>query len=576
MAETNGNPAGDGREADWLDVALARAAGASPVAGNRIQLLRDGPENFPAWLEAIASARRYIYFETYIFHRDRTGQQFVDALCARARDGVQVRFLYDWAGCFGTPSRVWRTLREAGVEVRCFNPFDWASPLGWVHRDHRKTVSVDGRVGFISGLCVGDAWAGDPEKGIPPWRDTGVQIEGPAVADVEQAFARVWATLGSPLPEGERRPRSEMETAGETRLRVFSDEPGTAGLLRLDQFIAGAARQSLWITDAYFVGTPPYVQALRATALDGVDIRLLVPGSSDLPALQPFSRAGFRTLLEAGIRVFEWKGLMLHAKTAVCDGRWARVGSTNLNIASWLGNYELDVALEDEGFAGEMEDMFLSDLENSTELVLAGKRLRSSEPRPRRQRLPRRVRGSAGRAAAGALRVGNTVGAAIRERRTLESGERRTVLFGGLTLLVLSLLWSFFPRVLAVPVAVLLGWLALSLLWKAWRLKTPVQNASPASLPTTNDGTTAAPRPRPRAGRRLRCGVMHPARHHPVSGLAAGPRSGAASRGSIPKPAGGAPCIAPFGCPSSSQCSRSSPSPPTRNRPRRRTGRWRT
>ena len=500
MAETNGNPEGDGREADWLDVALARAAGASPVAGNRIQLLRDGPENFPAWLEAIASARRYIYFETYIFHRDRTGQQFVDALCARARDGVQVRFLYDWAGCFGTPSRVWRTLREAGVEVRCFNPFDWASPLGWVHRDHRKTVSVDGRVGFISGLCVGDAWAGDPGKGIPPWRDTGVQIEGPAVADVEQAFGRVWATLGSPLPEGERRPRSEMENAGETRLRVFSDEPGTAGLLRLDQFIAGAARQSLWITDAYFVGTPPYVQALRATALDGVDVRLLVPGSSDLPALQPFSRAGFRTLLEAGIRVFEWKGPMLHAKTAVCDGRWARVGSTNLNIASWLGNYELDVALEDEEFAGEMEEMFLSDLENSTELVLAGKKLRSSEPRPRRQRLPRRVRGSAGRAAAGALRVGNTVGAAIRERRTLESGERRTVLFGGLTLLVLSLLWSFFPRVLAVPVAVLLGWLALSLLWKAWRLKTPVQNASPASLPATNDGTgpptgTATARP---------------------------------------------------------------------------------
>ena len=169
--------------------------------------------------------------------------------------------------------------------------------------------------------------------------------------------------------------------------------------------------------------------------------------------------------------MFEWKGPMLHAKTAVCDGRWARVGSTNLNVASWLSNYELDVATADPGFAGEMEDMFLSDLENSTELVLAGKRLRSAEPRPRPQRVPRKVRGSAGRAAAGALRVGNTVSAAISERRTLEGGERRMVFFGGLALGVLSALWALFPHVLAVPVAILCGWLALSLLWKAWRLR---------------------------------------------------------------------------------------------------------
>jgi len=360
-----------------------------------------------------------------------------------------------------------------------------------VHRDHRKTVSADGRVAFVSGLCVGDAWAGDPEKGVPPWRDTGVQIEGPAVADVEHAFARVWATVGAPIPEDERRRRAEIDPVGDTRLRVISDEPGTAGLLRLDQFIASAARRSLWITDAYFAGTPPYVQALRAAALDGVDVRLLVPGSSDIPALQPFSRAGFRALLEAGIRVFEWKGPMLHAKTAVCDGQWARVGSTNLNVVSWLGNYELDVALEDARFAGQMEEMYLQDLENSTELVLAGRRLRSAVPRPPAQRMPRKARGSAGRAAAGALRVGNTVTAAISERRTLESGERRMVLVGGLALLTVAALWAVFPRVLGFPVALLLGWLALSLLWKAWRLRRPAKTASPASLPSVHDGPTA-------------------------------------------------------------------------------------
>ena len=485
MTEEKGEQLGDGPATDWLEVALARAAGASPVPGNRIQILRDGPENFPAWLEAIAAARRYVYFETYIFRNDRTGRTFVDALAAKARQGVQVRFLFDWAGCLGTSSRVWRELRDAGVEVRCFNPFDWSSPLGWIHRDHRKTVSVDGEVSFVSGLCVADAWSGDPAKGIPPWRDTGARIEGPAVADVEHAFGRVWATIGAPLPDGERRPRAQMQKAGTTRLRVISDEPGTAGLLRLDQFIAAAARRSLWITDPYFAGTPPYVQALRAAALDGVDIRLLVPGSSDLPTLQPFSRAGFRTLLAAGIRVFEWKGPMIHAKTAVCDGLFARVGSTNLNVASWLSNYELDVWVEDAAFGSLMEEMFLADQENSTELVLAGRRLRSSQPRPRGQRVPRRARGSAGRAAAGALRVGNTVTAAISERRTLESGERRMVVTGGLILLLLSALWAVFPRILAVPVSLVLVWLALSLLWKGWRLQGPAPVKSPASLPTS-------------------------------------------------------------------------------------------
>src|SRR5262245_18540913 len=158
VAKTGGHRTREVPGADWLDVALARAAGAAPVSGNRVQVLRDGPENFPAWLEAIAAAREYVYFECYIFRGDRTGQLFVDALSARAREGVPVRVLYDWAGSFGTPSRVWRALREAGAEVRCFNPFDWSSPLGWVNRDHRKTVSVDGRTAFVSGLCVGDAW----------------------------------------------------------------------------------------------------------------------------------------------------------------------------------------------------------------------------------------------------------------------------------------------------------------------------------------------------------------------------------------------------------------------------------
>jgi cardiolipin synthase A/B len=139
---------------------------------------------------------------------------------------------------------------------------------------------------------------------------------------------------------------------------------------RLDQLIAAIARQRVWLTDAYFAGTTSYVQALRAAARDGVDVRLLVPNATDIPVLRPLSRAGYRPLIEAGVRVFEWNGTMIHAKTAVADDRWARVGSTNLNIASWLGNCELDAVVENAAFARQMEEQYLRDLSNATEVIL--------------------------------------------------------------------------------------------------------------------------------------------------------------------------------------------------------------
>ena len=134
-------------------------------------------------------------------------------------------------------------------------------------------------------------------------------------------------------------------------------EPNSVGLYRLEQLVAAGAREYLWLTDAYFIGTTMYVQSLRAAAQDGVDVRLLVPSASDIPIVSALSRANYRALLEAGVRVFEWNGPMIHAKTAVVDGKWARVGSTNLNIASFMGNWELDVTVEDERFAREMEEM---------------------------------------------------------------------------------------------------------------------------------------------------------------------------------------------------------------------------
>jgi len=452
--------------------ALSRTAGAPLVGGNSIRLLKDGRENYPAWLEAIRSAQQTIYVEIYIMHDDDIGQQFADALIAKAQQGVRVRLLYDWLGGLGkTSSRFWRRLSAGGIEVRCFNPPRVDSPLGWLSRDHRKSICVDQRVAFVTGLCIGRMWADEAEPGLTLWRDTGIEVRGPAVGDVVRAFNQTWAEMGPALPADELPQRDSIPPAGDVMLRVVASMPNLAGLYRLDQLIAAVARQTLWLTDAYFVGTTNYVQALRAAAMDGVDVRLLVPGSSDIPMLIALSRAGYRPLLEAGVRVFEWNGSMLHAKTAVADGRWARVGSTNLNIASWVGNWELDVAVENEAFAHAMQDMYLDDLAHATEMVLSTKQriLPTGNPRPRpagdRQRS-----GSTGRVAAGAISVSNTIGAAITNRRVLGPAEAKIMVLASMVLLGLAALAMIWPLVLIIPLTLFAVWMAIALLIKAYRL----------------------------------------------------------------------------------------------------------
>jgi cardiolipin synthase len=464
------------------DQALSRAAGAPLVDGNAVRLLKDAAENYPAWLEAIAAAERVIHFEIYILHDDASGRRFSDALIAKARDGVKVRLIYDWVGALNAagPS-FWRRLREGGVEVRAFNPLRLTRPLAWLVRDHRKALVVDNTVAFVSGLCVGQAWEGRP--GVEPWRDTGVEIRGPAVADVHAEFAEVWAAIGPPLPPEDVPARDDIPECGSVSLRVVGTRPAAAGMLRLDSLVAGLARQRLWITDAYFVGVPGYTQALRAAADDGVDVRLLVPGGSDLPLVRSLSRAGYRGLLEGGVRVFEWNGSMVHAKTAVADGLWARVGSTNLNIQSWMGNWELDVAIEDAEFGAAMERMFEEDLAHSTEVFLPGRARRiasadgggpSGWTGRRWMRGERRHRGGrAHRAVAGAFRIGNTVGAALTARRPLGAAETPILAFGGLLLLAFGILAGWKPRAVAYPLAGIAIWLGLSLAAAAWRSRRP-------------------------------------------------------------------------------------------------------
>jgi cardiolipin synthase len=461
----------EGATRELAEQAFSRSASAPLIAGNHVRLLKDARENYPAWLEAIAAARTRVHFDNYILADDEIGNRFSDAFIERARSGVVVRVIYDWLGAFGKSSRAfWRRLRDGGVDVRCYNPPRADSPLGWVSRDHRKLLMVDDEVGFVAGLCVAQMWTGDPAKGIAPWRDTGVAIRGPAIANMARAFARIWAMLGPPIPEAQVPSVGDIPPAGDVSMRIVASEPATAGTFRLDQLVVAFARKRVWLTDAYYLGAPPYVQALVTAARDGVDVRMLLTRTSDIPLLAIMSRVGYRGLLEAGVRIFEWNGSLLHAKTAVVDGQWARVGSTNLNVSSWMANCEMDAFVEDERFAREMEAMYLDDLANATEVVLTGKRQLRKSP-PATTRPTHDPKGSASRAAAGAVRIGNVLGAALTNRRVIDPIETRLVVCTGLGLLVLAVLFVAFPRVLAYPAGVVLAWLAAALLYRGFRLR---------------------------------------------------------------------------------------------------------
>jgi cardiolipin synthase len=452
------------------DQAFSRTAGAPLVGGNAVRLLKDGCENYPLWLEAIKNAQHWIHFETYILHEDKIGKVFAEALCERARAGVKVRLLIDWLGnMLKTSPKFWRTLRQAGVEARSFGYPTIDSPLGWVSRDHRKSLIIDGQVAFVSGLCVGDDWTDD---GHEAQRDTGVMIQGPAVADIEVAFAESWATTGTRVPQDEVLAPDMIQPAGDVALRVIATMPSTWGVFKMDQLVASVARETLWVTDAYFVGVSAYVNALIAASKDGVDVRLLVPGTVDVLGVGAMSRAGYRALLEGGVRIFEWNGVMLHAKTAVADGRWARVGSTNANITSWFGNWELDVAIEDAHFGEKMMAMFEQDLANSTEVVLTAHKMRSMDRRktPRLEDFRNRGRTTRRAAAAGAIRMGRTLGAALTARRVVGAAEAYSLMWSSLIFLGVGLLALKWPKSIAWPFGVLAVWFAAAGLFRSLRL----------------------------------------------------------------------------------------------------------
>lgn len=457
------------------DQALSRAAGAPLIEGNRVRLLRDAAENYPAWTRAIIDAKKTIHIEMYIVRYDPVGRRFIDLLATKARAGVRVRLVYDWFGTGFAPLRgLFRPLVAAGGDVRAFNPPSLTPVAGWVRRNHRKVIVVDGRVAFISGLCLSQAWEGRPKKKQDAWRDTGVELVGPAVVEVEKAFTESWRLVGGQIDDatGTRQP---AEPAGSVSLRIIATEPFVARVFQLDLLVAAMARRTLWITDAYFLGTGPYLEALRRAASDGVDVRLLLPQGSDIGWTVAVSRTLYRTLLECGVRIFEWNGTMIHAKTAVADGTWARIGSTNLNLTSWVGNWEMDVAIEDQTVAETLAAQFEHDLTQSTEIVLRTWRRPVPPPAPPSVR----ARRSARRVMRTVTGVSRSIGAVVTGNRPLEEFEIFPLVgVSGLLLLgaAAAITW---PLAVAAPIAVLAAWTGLGFmveavtLWRGRRRKKP-------------------------------------------------------------------------------------------------------
>jgi cardiolipin synthase len=294
---------------------------------------------------------------------------------------------------------------------------------------------VDGRLGVTGGLCIGDEWAGDPARGRQPWRDTGISVDGPAAGVLDRAFAAVWNRSGTPLPEDEL--ASDVPALGDVDVRIVAGEPGGVRASRTTELLLAGAAERVWLTDAYLVAPRGIYRALLDAAAEGVDVRLLVPGTSDLAHVRNLTRTGYRELLRSGVRIFEWRGPMLHAKTIVVDGRWSLVGSTNMNVSSLIANYELDVLVDNVEIARELEARFRRDLDQSVEVLLRRKRFRSSLTF-------RQPEGSPGRHVRGAReRRRRTV---VTLRAVLGGSQRALITQSSLMVTVIAGLLFFFPR----------------------------------------------------------------------------------------------------------------------------------
>ncbi|WP_044871777.1 cardiolipin synthase [Pseudomonas sp. LFM046] len=366
-----------------LHLAIEEALVGSPLtAGNRVALLQDGPDTYAAMLKAIEAARDHINLETYIFDDDDVGQRFAAALIAKQRSGVQVNLIYDSVGTLRTSPAFFARLREAGVMLVEFNPVNpLTARTGWDvnQRDHRKLLIADGRVAILGGVNISGVYSAGslgssgkkPKNGELPWRDTDLRIEGPVVAELQKLFITTWVQQkgGTLVPRHYFPP---LERKGSDVVRAIGgspDEPYSQIYATLISALH-SAQSEIWLTSAYFVPDPQLLDALKAAAARGVDVRLVVPSSTDSWLVFHAGRDCYTELLEAGVRLYERRDALLHVKAGVIDGVWSTVGSTNLDWRSFLHNQEVNVVVLGADFGARMRAAFLEDVKGSDEITL--------------------------------------------------------------------------------------------------------------------------------------------------------------------------------------------------------------
>ena len=352
---------------------IEKISGCNFTDGNRVELLYKGRESLDVIFDRVKEAERFVCLQFYIFRNDETGSELAGLLKKKAKDGIKIYIIYDHFGSFGTPRSFWRDLRDAGITIRASRPFKWSSPLNYPHRDHRKLVIIDGVRAFTGGLNIANEYRGFHLRSKGVWRDTDIILEGPIVSELFAAFRRAWQTWG-----GEPLPFSSF-AAGDSRsqrgslpmIPIFaSSAKGRRKMRKLLYYSIHNARRSICLTTAYFTPSRRMISSLEEAVNKGVDVRLLLPGKSDVPLALYAGRAFFARLLKRGVRIFNYRGVMMHAKSYVFDGCWSVVGSANLDFQSLRWNDEGNVGILDEKFAAEMSEAFEEDLRNSTEIKI--------------------------------------------------------------------------------------------------------------------------------------------------------------------------------------------------------------
>ncbi|WP_291013039.1 cardiolipin synthase [Hydrogenophaga sp.] len=372
-------------------LAVAETIAGSPLTtGNEVRLLQDGPATYRAMVAAIEAAKDHINMETYILDDDEVGQRFAEALIAKQAQGVQVNLIRDSVGTVGTPAAFWERLTASGIRVLEFNPINpLAARKAWSlnQRDHRKLLIVDGHTAFLGGINISSVYSGGSFKrgsraqpkvdapGAqelgPAWRDTDLRLRGPVVADLQELFINTWAQQkGAALDEKNYFP--PLQSVGPHVVRAIGsspEEPYSQIYATLLSAI-GSAENSVCITNAYFVPDLQLLAALEDAARRGVDVSLILPSQTDSWLVFHAGRRSYARLLRAGVKIFERQGVILHSKTALIDGVWATVGSTNLDWRSFLHNHELNAVVLGAEFGQQLQAMFDRDLAASDAITL--------------------------------------------------------------------------------------------------------------------------------------------------------------------------------------------------------------